>query len=87
MPVIDPSVPGNSYLVYKLLANPHTPLEVPFPGPAGEEPHEVGRLRATIVTGMPMPPSTAPAAALRDGEAEWIAEWILQGAPLSASCP
>jgi hypothetical protein len=87
MPTLDPRVPGNSYLVYKLLANRRTPLEVPFPGPAGEEPPEVRRIRSTVIAGMPMPPSNAPAAVLRDGEAEWIAEWIQQGAPISPSCP
>lgn len=87
MPLIDPRVPGNSYLVYKLLANRRTPLEVPFPGPDGEEPAEVRRIRNTIVVGMPMPPSTALHASLRSGEAEWIADWILQGAPTAPSCP
>jgi hypothetical protein len=87
MPVIDPRAPGNSYLLYKLLASSRTPLEVPFPGPAGEEPPEVRRIRTNVIAGMPMPPSNAPAAALRPGEAEWISDWIQQGAPLSASCP
>jgi hypothetical protein len=87
MPIIDPRSPGNSYLLYKLIANPRTPLEVPFPGPAGEEPPEVRRIRTTIIAGLPMPPSNAPTAALHEGEAEWISEWILAGAPVSESCP
>ncbi|MFT3771934.1 MAG: hypothetical protein QM820_41540 [Minicystis sp.] len=72
MPVVDPRAPGNSYLVYKLLANTHTPLEVPFTGEPGAVPAEVARVQRSIITGMPMPPSTAYEASLRPGEAEWI---------------
>jgi hypothetical protein len=86
MPIIDRGVPGNSYLVYKLLANPHTKLAVPFPaGDAGAVPPEVKRIQDSIIAGMPMPPSNGWTAALREGEAEWIADWILQGAP--TTCP
>jgi hypothetical protein len=81
MPVLDPAAPGNSYLVYKLLANPDTPLENPFPGGAAE----LARMQEKIVVGMPMPPSQAPNAALLPGEPEWLSEWILQGAP--THCP
>lgn len=80
MPLLDPRVPGNSYLVYKLIANPGAPLARAIPAA------EIGRVRDTLITGMPMPPDTAPHAALRPGEPEWIADWIFQGAPLS-SCP
>ncbi|APR78110.1 Hypothetical protein A7982_03457 [Minicystis rosea] len=87
MPIVDPAAPGNSYLLYKLLANPKTPLEVPFDGAPGAVPSEVQRVQRTIIAGMPMPPSTAIEATLRPGEAEWIGEWILQGAPVRATCP
>lgn len=83
MPIIDRGAPGHSYLVYKLLANPQTPLEVPFPADGAE----VRRVQSTIITGAPMPPSTAFTATLRAHEMEWIAEWIFQGAPLYEKCP
>lgn len=81
MPILAPGAPGHSYLVYKLLASAHTPLEVPL------SPREIDRVRAMIVVGAPMPPSNAPEASLRPGEAEWIADWILQRAPLTDACP
>jgi hypothetical protein len=85
MPILDRGVPGNSYLVYKLLANPATPLEVPFPGdPVNGLPPEVARLRDAVVVGMPMPPSTS--SGLRPGEPEWISDWLLQGAPAADAC-
>jgi hypothetical protein len=93
MPILDPGVPGASYLVYKLLANRTTPLTLPFPpDPSGDptvDPPEVARLRKTLVVGMPMPPITAAGAAPLPGEAEWLSEWLLQGAPMPASgnCP
>lgn len=88
MPVLEAFSPGNSYLVYKLLANRQTRLANPFPGTPdpppdggdwGEAP-EVRRLRTTLVVGLPMPPA-GNAAYLRDGEIEWLSEWLLQGAP------
>jgi len=85
MPILDRGVPGNSYLVYKLLADPQAKLEVPFPSDGGAVPPEVKRIQDSIIAGMPMPPSNGWTAALREGEAEWVAEWILQGAPLT--CP
>ena len=88
MPILDPLAPGNSYLIYKLLANSNTPLTHPFPdtpapGTPGEAP-EVHRIRSSLVVGMPMPPS-GNNAYLRDGEIEWLSDWILQGAP-TPSC-
>lgn len=87
MPILAPQVPGNSYLVYKLLANKSTPLVRPFapdPSDPNGDPPEVRRLRNTVIVGMPMPPLEAPAAALRPGEIEWISEWLMQGAPVGA---
>ena len=80
MPILDPTFPGNSYLLYKLLASHDTPLENP------PDPVEVDRLRRSLVVGMPMPPSTAQGAFLRAGEAEWISVWLAQGAPTPV-CP
>jgi hypothetical protein len=80
MPILDPGAAGNSYLLYKLLANPRVPLPVKLSD--GER----DRVRTQIVVGMPMPPSTKPQALLLPGEPEWLSEWIVQGAPVS-SCP
>lgn len=80
MPILDPGVPSNSYLVYKLLATPGLPLVRPL------DAAEITRVQRGIVSGMPMPPQSAYGAALRAGEPEWLAEWILQGAPVK-SCP
>jgi hypothetical protein len=96
MPVLEPSVPGNSYLIYKLLANRLTPLQVPFTprGSPGMDPPEVARLRDEVVVGMPMPPSTTEPATMdslappRPGEPEWLVDWLLQDAPMpAADCP
>jgi hypothetical protein len=81
-------------LVYKVLANPHTALVIGFPNPAGlDEAPEITRLRNAVVVGMPMPPDNGTAA-LRGasanrpdmGEAEWLSEWLLQGAPVVEKC-
>jgi hypothetical protein len=80
MPILDPGAAGNSYLIYKLLANAQIPLPVMLI--AGER----ERVLDQIVVGMPMPPSTKPHALLRSGEPEWLGEWISQGAPV-ATCP
>jgi hypothetical protein len=91
MPILDALTPGNSYLIYKLLARHGLPLSLPFaPDPSGDptvDPPEVVRLRSFLVVGMPMPPSDVPAGVpLRAGEPEWLSAWLLQGAPLPA-CP
>jgi hypothetical protein len=96
MPILDPGVPGESYLVYKLLANHNTPLVLPFPGSArNADAPEITRLRASVVVGMPMPPNNAlstatllPASPNRPdkGEIEWLSEWLLQGAPITSPC-
>ncbi len=89
MAIVDPGEPGSSYLLYKLLANHHLPLAVPFP-PAADpdaDPPEVARLRTEVVVGLPMPPSNAaPGSPLQRGDAEWLSEWILMGAK-PAVCP
>jgi hypothetical protein len=91
MPILEPKVPGDSYLIYKLLARHGLPLTLPFPpDPSGDptvDPPEVVRLRSFLVVGMPMPPSDVVAGVpLRAGEPEWLSAWLLQGAPLPA-CP
>ncbi len=96
LPRIAPVDPGNSYLLYKLLANHFTSLVVPWTPAAAapdEDAPEVTRLRNAFVVGMPMPPQNEPAAVLRaasahvpdEGEIEWLSDWIHQGAPLTCS--
>lgn len=80
MPVIARGAPGLSYLLYKVLASPQTPLEAPISEAERE------RVQNTIIVGAPMPPDDAPAAQLRAGEAEWLADWVIQRAPVS-DCP
>lgn len=83
MPIIDAAAadaaggnPGNSYLLYKLAVGRSAI------GEAAVDPAEIDRLRASVVAGMPMPPSSN----LRDIDLKAIAEWIAQGAPVPA-CP
>jgi hypothetical protein len=86
MAVIDPYVPSESYLIYKLLANRNIVLSVPWSpaGTATTDPPEVARLRSELVVGMPMPPDPYASVAPRPGEMEWLSEWMLQGAPTSS---
>lgn len=80
MPLISPGNPGNSYLLYKLIAGTARPA---FSDPTSAlppvSPEEIGRLRASVVVGMPMPPDTVITAA----EIGTISAWIAQGAPTS----
>jgi hypothetical protein len=93
MALIDPGEPGSSYLLYKLLARRDLALEVPF-APAADptaDPPEVARLRNELVVGLPMAPDSPPPNAtavtpLQPGDAEWLSEWILEGAKTPA-CP
>ncbi len=91
MPIIAPDTPGNSYLLYKLLAHPGVPLQYPFlPYPASGVAPEIVRVQDELIEGMPMPPSTQPDAVPRGttgvrGEMEWLSDWILEGAPV-ATC-
>ncbi len=81
MPILDPGAAGNSYLIYKLIGNAQIPLPVTLI--AGER----ERVLDQIVVGMPMPPSTKPQALLREGEPEWLSEWLIQGAPTATCTP
>ncbi|MFO0762448.1 MAG: Ig-like domain-containing protein [Byssovorax sp.] len=74
MPIIAPGDPGNSYLLYKLAASPDNTTTV--------EESEIARLRATVVVGMPMPPSNASKAAFLDEKGlARLSDWIAAGAP------
>lgn len=83
MPLLDPSFPANSYLVYKLLASRASTRALPdAPSDA-----EIERLREGVVVGMPMPPTNAPGAAIRDPVTlDAIVTWLFEGAPMPA-CP
>ena len=95
MPILAPTVPGDSYLIYKLLAHPGVILQNPFPPDptsASAVAPEIVRLQDELVVGMPMPPSTVPLAMPRGGtngnpgEMEWLSDWVLEGAPVM-TCP
>lgn len=77
MPIIQPSDPGRSYLLYKIAAST---LEGELPAADGEK----DRLREGLVVGMPMPapPYTPPQAAKLDH----LVRWIAAGADVS-ECP
>lgn len=85
MPLIDPTRPGNSYLLYKLLAREDN--GAPGSDAAAERARveEIARLRAAIVVGMPMPPPDGVSAPLAPQQLEQISDWILTGA--ATACP
>jgi hypothetical protein len=72
MPIIAPNEPGNSYLIYKALAQ----------GVSDPREDEQQRLRDWIV-GMPMPPANAGKQLAR-AQVRVLSEWILSGAPVAA---
>lgn len=85
MPILDPGRPGNSYLLYKLLAN----ADNGDPGSDANEERqrieEIARLRAAVVVGMPMPPQDGAGAQVDQKHLEKLSAWILQGAS-TATC-
>jgi len=88
MPLIDPSNPGNSFLLYKLIINARN-YEAPSLG-GGDD--EFMRLRSGAIAGMPMPaalgPDTnqlGPDARESERELRIISAWIAAGAVLE--CP
>lgn len=85
MPIIDPTRPGNSYLLYKLLASEEN--GAPGSDAAAEEARvsEIARLRAAVVVGMPMPPTSGASKPIDQRQLEQISDWILAGA--KADCP
>jgi hypothetical protein len=89
MPLIDPSRPGNSYLLYKLLRHPRvwerSPCETRYRvDPAGQCPEpsasERDRLREWFVTGQPMPMGGGD---LTRADLDVLQAWILYGAPMT----
>lgn len=86
MPIIDRGSPGNSYLVYKILAG-IDPFVVSDENPAAAG--EQSRLREAIVVGMTMPASGTPLGFTGGppvSEMQSISNWIARGAPTN-SCP
>jgi len=86
MPIIDRASPGNSYLVYKILAGIDPVVASDNnPAAAGEQ----NRLREAIVVGMTMP-ATGFLLGSSEGppvsELQAISNWIARGAP-TKSCP
>jgi hypothetical protein len=95
MPIIDPSNPGNSYLIYKLFVNP---LNQPRDAQGFLEPQlgaEIGRIRASVVVGLPMPAENGlepRPILLLNGLSGFEAmravnDWIAAGAPFSCPAP
>jgi hypothetical protein len=85
MPLIDAGTPGqpggfpgNSYLLYKIAIWPS------LTGASAPTVEERERLRNTVVTGLPMPPSQG--APISEVDLDAMVTWIAQGAPTPA-CP
>jgi len=81
MPQVDPGNPGNSYLLYKMLASP---IYARMDAAATLAPGEIDRLRASVVVGLPMPPSDVYASPQASLEA--LSAWIATGA-VTSTCP
>jgi hypothetical protein len=97
MPIIDPSDPGGSWLMYKVLMAVPPPDEAPVPGPGGDAIVPLSSTEratlASLVPGREMPFPTVPSNPIQsqDGqltiaELETLSVWIGQGAPVQ-SCP
>lgn len=90
MSLITPNDPGNSYVLYKLLAGRVI---------SGDtlEPDEIRRVRAELITGMPMPPGNVqdrfgePGVVLEprftEDSIRTVSRWIAAGAPACADVP
>jgi hypothetical protein len=85
MPIIDPTRPGNSYLLYKLLANARNGAKASTPALEQTRLDEIARLRATVVVGLPMPPEDGRGKELTQNELSGLSAWIAAGAP--TACP
>lgn len=87
MPLIDPFNPGNSYLLYKLLANPYNHKPDGLLDPQLEA--EIGRLRNSVVVGLPMPAEYGDngqggvSKAIEPQVLAAIGAWIAHGAAVS----
>lgn len=75
MPQIEPGNPGNSYLIYKMLAGSTYARSA---AAAGLAPGELDRLRASVVVGLPMPPYDLYA--LPEASVDVLSAWIATGA-------
>jgi hypothetical protein len=86
MPLIDPTRPGNSYLLYKALVNEANTAPLPDAKRERQRLDEIARLRAAIIVGMPMPPTNGKGNQLDDAALDQLSAWIQQGAPTDP-CP
>lgn len=91
MAIIAPGDPGNSYLLYKVLANPAFSAGDPTLAPGESE-----RLRSSFVVGAPMPPTfpgnaepprPASNAPMSPENAAILSQWIAAGADTSRCGP
>lgn len=87
MPLIEPSNPGNSFLLYKLLINGRNFSEAELGTSLSGE---IARLRAGAVPGIPMPAPSSPGSnqldvdgAASQKQLQLISDWIAAGAVLS----
>jgi hypothetical protein len=85
MPIVDPTHPGNSYLLYKLLANADNGAKGSTPALEQRRLDDLARLRATVVVGLPMPPSDGRGKELDQAQLSQISAWIAAGA--TTACP
>jgi hypothetical protein len=74
MNVVTANDPGNSYILYKLLAG--LPVDA-----ATIHPDETGRIRADLITGTPMPPDNAQNTQAAESDIRLLSRWIAAGAP------
>lgn len=78
MPIIQPKSPGDSYLMYKLLVGENLASAKSAFTPSADE---IARLRASLVVGMPMPPSEGSSSELDEEFVLNLSAWIAGGAP------
>jgi len=95
MPLIDPGNPGNSYIMYKMLANPLNHLRLSGALDEGLA-FEIDRLAGSVVVGLPMPAQSGsglpqgfhgddPEGRKSFQQMQLISAWIAHGAV--TSCP
>ena len=84
MPIVNPNDPGESYMLYKILASSSFPLDPADPSDA-IAPGEAERLRLTVVTGVPMPAKST--SAIDYASTEKISAWIAAGAQFPSCTP
>jgi len=83
MPIISPRDAGQSYLLYKILANSSFPLDPSDPLDAIAA-GEAERLRLSVVTGVPMPATSG--SHIDYASTEVISAWIAAGAQSPSNC-